>query len=249
VGVTKVEFYDGSTLVGSDTTSPYSLSWNSRNGDNGPRVLTARALDAVGYSTTSAAVTVTADNDFTPPSGAITAPTEGSTLTGTVTITANATDDRGVYKVEFYAGSTLLCNDFNAPFACSYNTRNLSNGSSALTLKITDSSSNIATSAPVSVVVDNDLTAPTTALTSPTAGAVLSGTVLLEATASDDRGTVSKVDFYLGSTLLGSDTTAPFSFSWNTTTRTNGAYTLRSRAYDPAGNNTYSATVSITVSN
>jgi subtilisin family serine protease len=249
VGVTKVEFYDGSTLVGSDTTSPYSLSWNSRTGDNGPRVLTARALDAVGYSTTSAAVTVTADNDFTPPSGAITAPTEGSTLTGTVTITANATDDRGVYKVEFYAGSTLLCNDFYAPFACSYNTRNLSNGSSALTLKITDSSSNLATSAPVSVVVDNDLTAPTTALASPTAGAVLSGTVLLQATASDDRGTVSKVEFYLGSTLLGSATTAPFSFSWNTTTKANGAYTLKSRAYDPAGNNTSSATVSITVSN
>ncbi|HEX5748959.1 MAG TPA: Ig-like domain-containing protein [Archangium sp.] len=249
VGVSKVEFYDGSTLVGSDSTSPYSLSWNSRNGANGPRVLTARALDAAGNSTTSAPVTVTANNDLTPPTVAITTPTDGSTVTGTITLNATATDDKGMYKVELYANSTLLCTDISAPYSCSYNTRNLSNATRALTAKAYDTSGNLTTSAPVSVVFDNDLTAPTTSLTSPTAGAVLSGTVLLQATANDDRGTVSKVEFYLGSTLLGSTTTAPYSFSWDTTGKANGAYTLRSRAYDPAGNAAYSATVSITVSN
>ena len=48
----------------------------------------------------------------------------------------------------------------------------------------------------VNVVFDNDLTAPTSSITSPTSGAVLNGIILIEATASDDRGTVSKVEFY-----------------------------------------------------
>jgi subtilisin family serine protease len=248
-GVTRVDFYDGATLLGSDTTAPYSFSWNSRNGPNGPRTLTARALDAAGNSTTSAAVTVTADNDFTPPSVSLTAPSEGATLTGTVTLSATASDDRAMSKVEFLAGTSVLCSDTTAPYSCSYNTRSLSNGARALTARAVDAVGNNATSAAVNVVFDNDLTAPTTSVTAPTAGAILNGTVLIEAEASDDRGTVTKVEFYLGSTLLGSDTTAPYSFSWSSTSRANGAYTLKTRAYDPAGNSAYSSTVSVTVSN
>ncbi|WPB73030.1 Ig-like domain-containing protein [Archangium violaceum] len=246
VGVTKVEFYDGSTLLGSDTTSPYSLSWNSRNGPNGSRTLTARALDAVGNSTTSAPVTVTANNDLTPPTVTLTAPAEGSTLTGSVTFTATATDDRGMSKVEFLSGTTVLCSDTTSPYSCSYNTRGLSNGPRVVTAKAYDTATNTALSS-VNVVFDNDLTAPTTAITSPTAGAVVYGIVPIEASANDERGTVSKVEFYLGSTLLGTDTTEPFSFAWDTTSKTNGPYTLRSRAYDPAGNSAYSAILSVTI--
>ncbi|WP_235217074.1 Ig-like domain-containing protein, partial [Archangium violaceum] len=246
VGVTKVEFYDGSTLVGSDTTSPYSFSWNSRNGPNGSRTLTARALDAVGNSATSAPVTVTANNDLTPPTVTLTAPAEGSTLTGTVTFTATATDDRGMSRVEFLSGTTVLCSDTSSPYSCSYNTRNLSNGPRVVTARAHDTATNTALSS-VNVVFDNDLTAPTIAITSPTAGAVVYGIVPIEVSASDDRGTVSKVEFYLGSTLLGTDTTAPFSFAWDTTSKANGAYSLRSRAYDPSGNSTYSAIISVTL--
>ncbi|KFA88317.1 hypothetical protein Q664_42015 [Archangium violaceum Cb vi76] len=178
----------------------------------------------------------------------LTDPTEGAIIIGTITITATATDDRGMSKVEFYANTTLMCTDTSAPYSCTYNTRSLPNGARTLKARAYDTSNNAALSS-INIVFNNDLTAPTTSLTSPTAGAVLSGTVLLEATANDERGTVSKVDFYLGYTLLGSSTTAPFTFSWNTTSKANGTYWLRSRAYDPAGNSAYSATVSITVSN
>ncbi|WP_239470209.1 Ig-like domain-containing protein [Archangium violaceum] len=247
VGVTKVEFYEDSTLLGSDTSSPYSYSWNSRNGANGPRTLTARALDAAGNSATSAAVTVTADNDFTPPSATLTAPVEGATLTGTVTLSATASDDRAMSKVEFLIGTSVVCTDSSVPYSCSYNTRNLANGSRLITARAHDAAGNTSLSTIVNVVFDNDLTAPTSSITSPSEGAILHGTVLIEATASDDRGTVSKVEFYLGSTLLGSDTTAPYSFSWDTTTRANGAYLLKTRAYDPTGNSAYSANVSVTL--
>ena len=62
VGVTKVEFYvDTSTKIGEDTTSPYSISWNTNTVSNGAHNLLARAYDAVGNSS-SKSVTVTVSN-------------------------------------------------------------------------------------------------------------------------------------------------------------------------------------------
>jgi hypothetical protein len=60
---------------------------------------------------------------------------------------------------------------------------------------------------------------------------------------------VSKVEFFAGSTLLGTDTTSPYSFDWNTTGVANGGYSLTTKAFDAAGNVGASAAVSVTVSN
>jgi len=59
-GVASVTFFlDGTTSLGTDTTSPYSISWNTSNVARGTHRLTAVATDAAGNSTTSATVTVT----------------------------------------------------------------------------------------------------------------------------------------------------------------------------------------------
>ena len=63
IGVTKVEFYRGTTKLGEDTTSPYSLAWNTTGITAGTHSLTAKAYDAAGNSKTSTAVSVTADDD------------------------------------------------------------------------------------------------------------------------------------------------------------------------------------------
>jgi len=68
------------------------------------------------------------------------------------------------------------------------------------------------------------------------------------ASASDNVG-VTKVEFYLDGVLKSTDTTSPYSWSWDTTTATNAAHSLVSKAYDAAGNIGTSATVSVTVSN
>jgi fibronectin type 3 domain-containing protein len=94
-----------------------------------------------------------------------------------------------------------------------------------------------------------DTTAPTVSVTAPTNGATVSGTTTLTATASDDSGTVSKVEFYNGTTLLGTDTTSPYSFSWNTTTVANGSKTITAKAYDPSGNVGTSSVITVTVNN
>jgi hypothetical protein len=76
----------------------------------------------------------------------------------------------------------------------------------------------------------------------------VSGTTTISATASDNVG-VTSVEFYVGTTLLGSDTSSPYSYSWVTTGYTNGAYSLSAKAYDAASNVGTSASVSVTVSN
>jgi hypothetical protein len=94
-----------------------------------------------------------------------------------------------------------------------------------------------------------DTTAPSTSITAPTGGSTVSGSaVTVSADATDNVG-VSKVDFYAGATLIGTDTTAPYSVSWNTTSLANGSYSITSKASDAAGNVGSSAAVSVTVSN
>jgi YD repeat-containing protein len=93
-----------------------------------------------------------------------------------------------------------------------------------------------------------DTTPPTTSITSPAAGSTVSGTVAISASASDDVG-VTKVEFYVDGALRATDTAAPYSASWDTTTATNASHTLTAKAYDAAGNVGTSAAVSVTVSN
>ncbi|MFY0563795.1 kelch repeat-containing protein [Archangium lansingense] len=93
-----------------------------------------------------------------------------------------------------------------------------------------------------------DASAPTTALTAPTSGEVVGGSVNLTATASDNVG-VTKVEFYDGANLLGIRTVAPYTYTWNTASAANGTHTLTSRAYDAAGNVGTSAAVTVTVDN
>jgi hypothetical protein len=247
-GVARVEFYAGAALMATDTTAPYTSWFSSRNYPNGPFVLTAKAYDGLG-NVGSTQVNVTLDNDLTAPTVAFTSPTSGATLSGAVTLSANASDDRSsISKVEFYLGNTLLGTDWSAPYTYSWNTRAHANGAHVLTAKAQDAFGNMASSTALNVTVDNDFTVPTVAFTAPSAGATLSGTVELAATASDNVG-VTRVEFYDGASLLGTDTTAPYSLAWNTAGVAVGGHTLTARAYDAVGNVGTSASVSVTVSN
>jgi chitinase len=94
-----------------------------------------------------------------------------------------------------------------------------------------------------------DTTPPTVALSSPAAGATVSGTVTVSATASDAGGVASVTLLVDGAAVGAPDTAAPYSFSWNTTGVANGGHTLAARAVDAAGNSATSASRSVTVSN
>ena len=90
-------------------------------------------------------------------------------------------------------------------------------------------------------------TPPSVALTSPTVGASLSGTVTVSANATDNVG-VASVQFQLDGTNLGSSQTrAPYSISWDTNTASTGTHSLTAVATDTAGNTATSTAVSVTV--
>ncbi len=111
-----------------------------------------------------------------------------------------------------------------------------------------DAAANLAASADYTLTTA-DGTAPSVAITAPIAGAPVSGTVKVAATAADNVG-VASVQFKLDGANLGAkDTTAPYSTSWNTTTALNGSHTLTAVARDAAGNHTTSARVAVTVGN
>ncbi|HNP36045.1 MAG TPA: CHRD domain-containing protein [Woeseiaceae bacterium] len=87
---------------------------------------------------------------------------------------------------------------------------------------------------------------PIVTLTSP--GSPVSGTVTLMADASDNQG-VTVVRFLADGAIIGNDTTAPYSFDWDTTTAANGSITLTAEAEDAIGNTGVSADVIVTVQN
>jgi subtilisin family serine protease len=93
-----------------------------------------------------------------------------------------------------------------------------------------------------------DTDPPTVSLTSPSAGTV-SGTVTLAADAADAGSGVASVAFAVDGTTVGTDTTAPYAFNWNTTAVGNGSHTITARATDGAGNQATSAPVAIDVQN
>jgi hypothetical protein len=252
VGVVGVQFLlDGVNLGTEDTASPYSVTWNTTTAANGSHTLSARARDAAGNSAT-ASVTVTVSNpDTTPPTVAISAPANASTVVGTITVSATASDNVGVAGVQFQLdGANLGAEDTTAPYSTSWNSTTVANGAHTLSAIARDAAGNKST-ATVTVTVNNpvpDTTPPTVSIASPATGATVSGSITVTATASDNVG-VAGVQFQLDGANLGAeDTTAPYSTSWNSTTASNGAHTLSAIARDAAGNKS-TATVSVTVSN
>ncbi|MDH3409217.1 MAG: CHRD domain-containing protein [Gammaproteobacteria bacterium] len=93
-----------------------------------------------------------------------------------------------------------------------------------------------------------DTTAPTVSAVQAPAGTTVNRVVTLTATASDNVG-VADVRFFLDGALLGNDTTAPYSFDWDTSAATDGDHVLRAEAADAAGNVTQSGDVTVTVRN
>lgn len=114
--ITKVEFYQDAALLGTDLTSPYSLTWLPIV--EGTYSLTAKAYDDGANVATSGAVTVNVLSNM-PPTVSITLPAEGANYyaPASVIITAAASDSGGtISKVEFYADSTLLSTDTVSPY-------------------------------------------------------------------------------------------------------------------------------------
>jgi hypothetical protein len=97
------------------------------------------------------------------------------------------------------------------------------------------------------LTISNDSTIPTISFTSPAYGAVVAGSISVTGNATDNVG-VTRVELSVDGSLYGTDSAAPYAFSWNTAGYADGAHTLTLRAFDGAGNSA-TATSSATVDN
>jgi regulation of enolase protein 1 (concanavalin A-like superfamily) len=244
--VARVDFYRGSTLIESDTTSPYSVAWS--NVAAGTYSLTAVATDDKGDTTTSMPVSVTVNSTNKPPTVSISAPASGASYTApaSMTIAATAADSDGsVAKVDFYQGSTYIGSDAGSPYSVSWS--NVAAGTYSLTAVATDNNGDTTTSVPVSVTVNAPNKPPTVSITSPGSGAsyIAPASMSIAAMAGDTDGTVTRVDFYASGQPVGSDTASPFSATWSSVPA--GTYSLTAVATDNLGAKTTSAPISVTV--
>ena len=84
-------------------------------------------------------------------------------------------------------------------------------------------------------VPDPDVTAPSASITSPETGSIMSGVVTVSVEAADDTE-VERVELYVDGVLLGTKTSAPYTFNWDTNDLPEGYYDLSATAYDTSGN-------------
>ncbi len=246
--VSKVDFYNGATLLGTATTAPYAFTWN--NVAAGTYAITAKVTDNANAVVTSTAVNVVVNAAANVnPTVSITSPANNATFTSpaSIGIVADAADADGtVSKVDFYNGATLLGTATAAPYSFSWT--GVTPGTYAITAQVTDNANSVVTSAVVNVVVNAPANVnPTVSITSPANNTSFTSpaTIAITADAADADGTVSKVEFYNGATLLGTATTAPYAFTWNNVAV--GVYTITAKATDNSNAVVTSAAVNVTV--
>ena len=161
--ISTLEIWRGQ-IGGGVPASPYATYSNQSSATitepltSGTYYYYVHAVQADGHDLWSAPMWITyqaGGGDIVPPTTSITAPAIGATVSGTTSVTATASDNVGVTKVEFFLDGALQSTDNASPFAWSWNTTGASNAAHILTTKAYDAANNIGTSAAVNVTVSN----------------------------------------------------------------------------------------------
>jgi glucose/arabinose dehydrogenase len=181
-----------------------------------------------------------------PPNVTITSPANGASFTApaNVAITASASDpDGSVTNVQFFDGAVFLGATNNTPYTV---TATFGAGNHALSAVATDDGGLSSTSSVVNITVSVPNAPPSVTITNPPSNSSLSGSAnfSIGASAGDSDGTVTNVQFFDGATLLGNDTTSPYSLSVRPAL---GPHTLTAVAYDNLGATGTSAPVNVTM--
>ena len=187
----------------------------------------------------------TAPSDTTPPTVSVINPLNGASVSGIISVIAEASDSGGIANVSFYVDGASLGTDTSAPYSVTWDTTIYPHNSiHTLIANALDTSGNQASSSAVTVTV-LDVTAPNVNMTNPLDGATVPkhSNVTITASASDISG-IDRVEFYVNGVLKCTDTTFSYFCNWRVPPRKNITYTLQAKAYDIAGNiNTSTVTV------
>ena len=235
--VAQVQFLQGTTVIGTVTSSPYSISWTPTSSGN--YSLTAKVLDTNNVTVTSSVVTVTVATSSTV---SLTAPTNNSSanVSSAVTLSATATAGTGatISQVAFYANGDIIGSAItSSPYTSTWTPS--AAGSYAITARATDSLGTVVTSSTNTVTVA-DPAAPTISLslspgTTPATTLPSGATRYALATVTPSTGrAIVKVEFYIDGAKVDEKTAAPYVYKY-VAPSTTGSYVLLARATDNAG--------------
>lgn len=181
--------------------------------------------------------------DTTAPSVAIGSPSANSTVGGSVTVTASASDNVSVSHVDLKVNGTVVATDSSTPYSFMWNSVGAANGLNNLVAVAYDSAGNTGASAVVAVTVSNgttiqviDSAAPVLTINNPVAGAVY-GSVAVSVSSTDDSA-VSGItqSLQIDGRTVATGTGGALAYNWNTRKVSRGAHTLTATARDAAGN-------------
>lgn len=130
-----------------------AAGWDERFGWG--RIDAARTLGALGGNEPPPPPPPPPAADTAAPEVSITSPSNGATVSRTITIRASASDGVGVARVDFFIDGVRVASDESAPWEYSWNTQKVAEGAHTLTAIAYDAAGNSKTSSPVTVTVSN----------------------------------------------------------------------------------------------
>jgi subtilisin family serine protease len=190
------------------------------------------------YRSLLGAVNSAPQPDITPPVTSITYPADGSTISGSITVSVSATDNVGVAKVELYINNLLHASDNAESYNFYWDTNSEPDGIYYLEAIAYDNTVNTGKSNAITVFVSNpkDTIVPVVSITLPLSGSYVAKMQKINIKASDNVG-VSKVELYIDGTLrsvvMSQDN---LTYVWNTKKEASGKHIISTKAYDAEGN-------------
>lgn len=232
------------TAIG-NPAGPYSIGYLGSSQLTVPGTPPAAPSDPSDPSVQPAPAPTPVSSDTSAPSVKVTAPAPSEQVKGVYILKADASDNKGVTKVEFYVNGYLIGADTSVPYQVGWSSTLAKDGTYPVTAIAYDATGNKTTSAQVTVISKNTITL-SASLTQPTDNQTIgaSGKYPLKADISGSVKVV-KVEFYINNYLIGADTAAPYEIYWNNTGVVNGKYPVVVKAYANDGRVVTSKTVTI----
>ena len=192
--------------------------------------------------------------DVQAPTISITSPHDGDIVSGLVPVDVSAADNIGIARVELSVNNSTVAIDSTAPFAFSWDSTGLPDGTARLVAYAFDAAGNSAASSAVSVDVSNgtvispkDTTPPVVQIINPVAGRISGNNVQVSLSASDNSGAAGITQMlYIDGILKATGSGSTLGYNWNIRKVAAGTHNLQVVAKDAAGNKS-SASVIVTV--
>lgn len=204
-------------------------------------------MGSAGLALALALALTTAPASAGAPTVSITGITSGASVSGTVSVGANAYEPTGVRQVKWFVDGDEIGWDGSSPWQVSWDSGSVSDGVHTVFAKAADAGGTWGTSPILTFTVANNVAKPDGALavTWPTAGSTVSGTFNVTASALSDT---SEVKWYVDGIEIGWDGGAPWQASWDSRSVGDGSHTIAAKALR-SGSWVSSSTSSFTVKN